>query len=289
MLQIIRFKRQAFMMHICARPGVTIFVRRRNHRCISSSLAGSLSSSIWRRSESGQHFSTKTSNSITTDPRQSNTRSNVLNLRNQQRDEGINSNRRRQVDSSKAVVEEFEQELAHFRQRIVHLPALPEFWSSAELRTKPDDGYKLLVEDARAFVDRLQHEIDQRQLDRRFVREITFLLEQSLMLFRTSFEDCERIMLLARRLKLNLSNVMPALEAACMEGKWNEASLFFSRQIDPDMAGFMPMEINLKEPIGLYAIARDAQERKVPIAENVMDAVMSMAMVNPTDQDKCAW
>ena len=49
------------------------------------------------------------------------------------------------------------------------------------------------------------------------------------------------------------------------------------------------MEINVKQPLGLYAIAKDAQKRKIPVAEQVMDAVMSMTMVNPTDQTKCEY
>jgi hypothetical protein len=173
------------------------------------------------------------------------------------------------------------------RQRLFQLPALQNVWSSSNV--KPDEGYSTLVVDARAFVDQLQQTIDQGQLDQIFMKEVSFLLEQSLMLFRTSYSDCQRVMSLAKRLNLNITHQKPALEAACREGRWDEAAKLFSRQIDPDMAGFMPMDISAKEPLGLYAIARDAQKRKIPVAEQVMDAVMNMTMVNPTDQNNCEY
>ena len=175
--------------------------------------------------------------------------------------------------------------MSAFRQRLFHLPPLPTVWASSN--SKPDEGYAVLAVDARAFLDQLQQDIDQGQLGEKYMRDVSFLLEQSLLLFRTSFADCQRVMSLAKRLNLNITNQKPALEAACLEGRWDEASKLFSLQIDPDMAGFMPMEINVREPLGLYAIAKDAQKRKIPVAEQVMDAVMSMTMVNPTDQIKC--
>lgn len=262
------------MMRLCARRDLVLLTCRTNHQCFSYA---ALALSQRRRSESHHCFSTSNKDKNTySNARNSDQRTNL------QRD---GSNRQRLHGTGKAKIKELEQQMSGFRQRLFHLPPLPTVWASSNV--KPDEGYSILAIDARAFVDQLQLAIDQGQLGQKFMREVSFLLEESLMLFRTSFTDCQRVMSLAKRLNLNLTNQKPALEAACLEGRWDEASELFSKQIDPDMAGFMPMEINVKEPLGLYAIARHAQKQKIPVAEQVMDAVMSMSMVNPTDQINC--
>jgi hypothetical protein len=213
--------------------------------------------------------------------------SSTNNNSNNNKSSNINNNNHRQSGTAKSKIKEMEQQVNHFRQRLFNLPPLPPIWSASESSINVDPGYQRLVQDTRSFVDRLQQTVEQGQLDKRFTREVSFLLEHALFFFRTSFQDCERVLFLAKKWNLDITNQQPALEAACMEGRWKEASRLFSQQVDPDMAGYTPMEINVKQPLGLYAIARDAQERDSPVAEQVMDAVMSMSMVNPTDQNKC--
>jgi hypothetical protein len=188
-------------------------------------------------------------------------------------------------------IQEMEEQVNHFRQRLHLLPSTPDLMFSADSESKGsvDIGYQALVQDAREFVDQLQEAVEQGHLDRRFTREVTFFLEHALLFFRTSFSDCQRVLALARKWNLDINDQQAALEAACSEGLWREASDLFSKQIDPDHHGYAPMEISVRTPLGLFAIARDAQEQGSPVAEQVMNAVMNMSMVNPTDQNKCKY
>jgi hypothetical protein len=214
-----------------------------------------------------------------------------------QRDEQQKSPRRntaggndRHVKAQEAI-KELEGEVNKFRRILSKLKPIPPPWSeSIGKKPLPDaEGYGKLVDDARAFVDRVQATVEKGQLSKRFTREVCFFLEQSLQFFQISFIDCERILKLARKWNLSLSDQKAALNAACFEGRWKEAADMFLQLVDPDRDGYSPMEIDLRYPIGLYAIARDAQERGTPVAESVMSAVMSMIMVNPSDQNKCEY
>lgn len=193
-----------------------------------------------------------------------------------------NSRGRRRNNSGKSLLKGFEGQLNKFRQRVFRLPALEPTASLAEV----DAGYQSLVRDARILVDQLEEAVEQGRLDYRFTREVTFILQQALYLFRTSYPDCQRVLQLCKRWNLDISDQKPAMVAACLAGEWKEASRMFQRLIDPDVAGYTPMEISVREPLGLYAIARTCED-STAVAEQVMNAAMSMSMVNPTDQDKC--
>lgn len=193
-----------------------------------------------------------------------------------------NSWGRRRNNSGKSLLKDFEGQVNRFRQRAFRLPALEPTASLADV----DAGYQSLVQDARILVDQLEDAVEQGRLDYQFTREVTFLLQQALYLFRTSYPDCQRVLQLCKRWNLDISDQKPAMVAACLAGEWKEASRMFQRLIDPDVAGYTPMEISVKEPVGLYAIARTCED-STTVAEQVMNAAMSMSMVNPTDQDKC--
>ena len=270
------------MMRLLTRRCVFPITRRWNHQC--SSYFACLLSQL-DGSDSYRRFSTKpTSLQHDTPPNDSskgkNTRPNSQPHKNDKDDN-------RRVVTGKLKLQELKQQVDHLRQRLFNLPDLPPIWSVGGSNAHVDPGYQMLKFDARAFVNQINYDLEQGRLDKKFAREISLLLEQSLLFFRTSFEDCQHVMAITTRWNLDTNNNKSALEAACREGRWEEASNLFSRQIDPDRAGYTPMEIDLKEPLGLYAIARNAQQQNIPVAEQVMDAVTSMSMVNPTDQNKC--
>lgn len=73
---------------------------------------------------------------------------------------------------------------------------------------------------------------------------------------------------------------------AAREGRWKEATKLFVDRIDPGAAGFNPMDISISNPVSLYCVARYAQERNVSAAESVLNAVLRMAIICPTDQGK---
>jgi len=205
-----------------------------------------------------------------------------------------NDEGRQRKPSYKSRIREMETHLNGLQQEISNLPSLPDIFT-ASLRkplsrnvssTNVSHEYDEINRRAQGFIDRLQLVAEHQAQDRRFSREISELLQRSLCFFLTSFSDCKRIIALAKKYNLNIIDLSPAIEAACREEKWEEAADLFNSQIDPDVSGFTPMLIDLDRPLGLYAIAKDAQQRELPIAELVMDAVMKMSMVNPTDQER---
>lgn len=273
------------MMSLVTRRCVRPITRRRNHHSCSNYFACLLS--LQDGSDCYRRFSTKSTNKQQqrgTTPVDS---SKGKNTRSDSQPYRSNNDHNRRADSGKLKLLELKQQVDHLRQRLFSLPELPPVWSVGGSNADVDPKYRMLVSDARDIVNQINHDLEQGRLDKKFAREISLLLEQTLLFFRTSFDDCQRVMTITARWNLDTNNHKPALEAACREGRWEDSSNLFSRQVDPDRAGFTPMEIDLKEPLGLYAIARHAQQQNVPVAEQVMDAVTSMSMVNPTDQDKC--
>jgi zona occludens toxin (predicted ATPase) len=115
----------------------------------------------------------------------------------------------------------------HLRQRLFSLPELPPVWSVGGLNADLDPEYQMLISNARAVVNQINHDLEQGHLDKKFAREISLLLEQTLLFFRTSFDDCQRVMSITTRWNLDNNNQKPVLEAACREGRWEEASNLF--------------------------------------------------------------
>lgn len=258
------------MMMQSARRGLVMLTRRR-----TTSYHGTFSQidhSLKR------NLSTKNDNGV---DRRNNTNRN-FETRTALRNEDLSRRR----NTGKALLGDFERQVNKLRQRVFRLPKIQPTASLDDV----DSGYTSLVHDAQIFVDRLEEAVEKGRLDHRFTREVTFLLQHALHFFRTSYPDCQRVLKLSKRWNLDVANQQPALAAACLAGEWKEASQMFQRLIDPDEAGYAPMEISVREPLGLYAIARHAQENDSPaVAERVMSAVVSMSMVNPTDQNKCTY
>jgi hypothetical protein len=89
------------------------------------------------------------------------------------------------------------------------------------------------------------------------------------------------------------------LEAAVREQRWAAAAGLFWHRIDPDhggsktqggadeSSGMVPVSIDALNPLGLYAIARCAQQEQRAVVENVMDAVERMTMWSPGESKQC--
>jgi hypothetical protein len=75
--------------------------------------------------------------------------------------------------------------------------------------------------------------------------------------------------------------------AAANEQKWQEASDLFLACISPDQAGYCPFDVDISNPVPLYAVARHAQQYQTnTVVENVMDAVHQMTLVSPMDEER---
>jgi len=215
-------------------------------------------------------------------------------LSRQKRDDKIKHEGRKRKSSYESQIKDIESQLDGFHREISNLPPLPDIFTSSLHKpisrnissTKVSQEYNEINEKAQHFLNLLQRLLEHQAQDRRFSREISDLLQKSLCVFSTSFSSCKRVIALAKDYNLNLVDLSPAIEAACREEKWEDAADLFNGLIDPDVSGFVPMSIDLERPLGLYAIAKDVQQRELPIAEHVMDAVMKMSMVNPTDQER---
>jgi hypothetical protein len=92
-----------------------------------------------------------------------------------------------------------------------------------------------------------------------------------------------------------------SLDLAVREKYWAKASETFWNRIDPDKGAstmsrslsnvdqtqMRPVDIDVLNPIGLFAIARHAQERNIAIVESVFDAVQTMIMWSPNESKQC--
>ena len=76
-----------------------------------------------------------------------------------------------------------------------------------------------------------------------------------------------------------------AIQVAARQGQWSDAADLFWHQIDPDHSGYNPLDVS--NPLGLYVVARAAQESGAAPVETTLDAVLKMSMVSPSDQNEC--
>lgn len=74
---------------------------------------------------------------------------------------------------------------------------------------------------------------------------------------------------------------------AVHEQRWQDASDLFLQQIDREISGFCPVKVSVASPVGLYAIAKAAQEKGSSAVETVLEAVTSLSLISPTEQDQC--
>lgn len=185
--------------------------------------------------------------------------------------------------------------------RLDKLQRLPPRFSAVDQDSK-DENEELrlkLFRDAKELFQSLSNSVEQGQLrpSGKHGKELSKFLELVLLVysqtpFRTNdpsmYEECQHVLVALKEWNLDFRNAHYdyAILLANREERWAQASHLFLQQIDPD-AGYNPVEISVSNPMGLYAIARFAQEEGSPVVEQVYDAVLRMSMVSPNDQEKC--
>ena len=196
------------------------------------------------------------------------------------------------------------REVVGLRNRFMNLPPLPPVWTNlddgsptAPTSTRLDDqemndaeGYKEVWQDTRALVDKIDGMMRENRNAVRSRELAIFLGEILVILSTSSYDDCRRILGMIQQYNLDLPHYDHAIQAAALERNWSEAARLFREKIDPDDSGYTPVDMSVQNPLGLYAIAKDAQNNgHSNVADRVMDAVMSLTMVSPTDQERCEY
>jgi hypothetical protein len=189
--------------------------------------------------------------------------------------------------------------------RLDQLQRLPPSFSSVDyvFKIEEEELRMELFRDAREFFQSLRNSVQQGQLrpSGKHGKELSKFLELVLLVYsqtppRTNtstasssmYNECQQVLDALSEWNLDFRNAHHdyAILLANREERWTQARNLFLRQIDPD-AGYNPVEISVSNPMGLYAIARFAQEEGSAVVEQVYDAALRMSMVSPNDQEKC--
>lgn len=183
---------------------------------------------------------------------------------------------------------------------------LPAVWSSTVTNNDDVISRRDILDRAKAVVQELEDQIENAVFIRpsdRHRTEVSALMEKIFKLYSSCgvssphdddfsvFDDCQRLVRLMEgwNIEMQPNHYDHVVLAAAREHRWQEASDLYWNYIDPDSAGYRPCTISISNPLGLYVIARAAQERDIPVVESVFDAVLRMCMVSPSDQEKCKW
>jgi hypothetical protein len=154
-----------------------------------------------------------------------------------------------------------------------------------------------VLEDTRELYHALIVAVENGQLNPsgRHGKELSNLMEVVLYVYSRidlpdtpTFEYCEEALSTLKNWNFDIHSKHSAytIAVANREERWKDASSLFWKQINPE-AGFNPVNVSISNPLGLYAIARLAQEENSAVAEHVFDAVQQLTMVSPSDQRTC--
>jgi len=199
------------------------------------------------------------------------------------------------------TLDEASRHVAFLGGRLSELGSLPAVWSTESAQVDSADERQAIFEETQMILKRIENAVSSHQLNPsgKHGRELSYLIGQILEIYSSVavpfgddtsvFDACCGAMTLLQEWNLDLQpqNYACAVEVAARESRWNEASILFSEQIDPDAHGHTPMKISRHLAVGLYAIARNSQREGGATVDHVMDAVLKMCMVCPTDQDHC--
>lgn len=198
--------------------------------------------------------------------------------------------------TTQAILRELIEGINTLSIRANDLDELPPIWSS-EVISDDVDRREIFVKTKELFA-RIQSCVKDRMLQpsSQHNREVSVLLERILRLYssvsvlsgESVFDECSLVLSLMQTWKVDLQHkhCEYASMVAAYESRWYEAAKLFSSRIDPD-SGFAPYDVSVADPVGLYAVARNAQERGASVVDSVFDAVLRMSMVSPSDQNKC--
>jgi hypothetical protein len=189
------------------------------------------------------------------------------------------------------------------QQEIDTFPELPPIWSTTTpaMTVEEVEARRTIFVRTREIVTEFEQNVRDGHLrpSGKHRHEVSRLLEKIFQLYSESvsptpdqsvLDECIRLMdrmLKDWKIELQHKHCEYGVLIAARENRWKEASDIFWTHIDPGDSGYNPCDVSVSNPIGLYAIARSAQEKGVPVVENVFDGVLRMSMVSPLDQDKC--
>ena len=132
------------------------------------------------------------------------------------------------------------------------------FHKQSVVHAKEGGGHEQLWDETRALIERIEGMMEEDSNSVRG-RELSIFLGEALTILSTSsYDDCCRVMNLLQAYNLDLPHYNHAIHAAALEQNWTEAAGLFRQKIDPDMAGFTPVDMPVAHPLGLYAIAKHA-------------------------------
>jgi len=197
-------------------------------------------------------------------------------------------------------------------QRSSTLAPLPPIWSLPKITSSPlphqtdnndHQARRQLFRETRQVLQAIRDSVKQgtfRPKDKHPHQVMTVILEKVLLLYSRSlapstpnesvFAECQTVLDMVKEYQLDLqhNHVEYAILIAAREQHWQQAADLFWSHIDPEDSGYVPrFAMTLANPVGLYAIARHTQETGGAVVENVMDGVMRMSMVAPTEQRNC--
>jgi hypothetical protein len=215
--------------------------------------------------------------------------------------EGPSSNKTGNTQAVKDILRDILVRVVDLKQTIGGLGDLPPVWAQEQdyQDSRRDDTFHSL----KAIMFDFEHQvrIGVIKANGKHRHECSVLLEELFRLLSlcgalsdelSPFDECRRLIDLMEnewKIEMQHNHCEYVVITACREQRWSEASDVFWRHIDPNRGGYNPCDISITEPIGLYAIARDAQNKKLPVVDRVFDAVLRMSMVSPSDQDRCKW
>ncbi|KAL7578221.1 hypothetical protein ACA910_012644 [Epithemia clementina (nom. ined.)] len=178
------------------------------------------------------------------------------------------------------------------------LPELPAIWERNEAVTNgTTDRRQKIFQDVLSFLDDIYAAVD-RGLFQQNSAELSTFLDKALRILSVSeppgdssesiYDHCARIISLLQSLNINVqhSHCESVMLVAAREGRWKEAAELYSSRIDPAGGTFFnPVTISVKNPVGLYCIARYAQETGKSAVDSVLNAVQHMSIGSSSDQE----
>jgi hypothetical protein len=120
--------------------------------------------------------------------------------------------------------------------------------------------------------------------------EVSIFCETLLRLYAQSlapagvWPSCQAILdfMNVHKLTLQEAHCQAALTVSVREGHYAQAASLFRQRLEPDQAPYRSLSV--AEPLGLLALARDAQARDGPVVEHVLEAVHRLCMLSSSDQ-----
>ncbi|CAB9530933.1 expressed unknown protein [Seminavis robusta] len=193
-----------------------------------------------------------------------------------------------------------QRHLRSLEERAMRLKTMPLALSDTTSIDVNSAERKELFNGAKEIVDTLRMAVEQKKINPsgKHGRALSSILGSILGIYSASyhddrdysiFEECLWVLVLLDDWNLNRQepHYQNAIVVGVHEKRWKLAAELFLQQIDRDASGFCPMSfVSVSSPVGLYAVARDAQESGKSVVDSVMEAVTSLSLISPTDKDR---